>query len=67
LHENQLLFDILAFTMPYISDCKQVLHEIELAVLIANDNDDDKAAEEILELYAVTSSSCFIQDHIRQH
>lgn len=64
---SQLPVDILAFTMPYITDRKQFLREIELAMLIADDDDDDEVAEELLELYAVASFSRFTQDRVRRH
>ena len=67
LSSFQLPFNILAFTMPYITDRKQFLREIELAMLIADDDDDYEAAEVLLELYALTSFSRFTQDRIRRH
>ncbi|KAI7818459.1 hypothetical protein BC939DRAFT_506534 [Gamsiella multidivaricata] len=50
-----------------ISERKQLLRDLELAVFLADDNDDHEEAEEFMALYAFISSSPFIDDRTRRH
>jgi len=55
-----LLTPLLSSTMPYASERKQLIRDIELAILLSYDDDDDDIVEELVQLHDLFTSSRFI-------